>query len=144
MYTIESDYKEMVQAAKAQGINTHKMNKLALIEALNKAELAAAATVDKPAGKRGRPVDPNSARQARLSATKTGKRGRPADPNSAWNKRQAELAAKREAGVLHLGRPVDPTSARQARLARKGTVPLGRPKQVKPEAPVVEETTAAE
>jgi hypothetical protein len=52
--------------------------------------------------KRGRPVNPDSVRQHRLST---------------MNK-----------GVL--GRPVNPDSARQQRLALKGTLPLGRPKKV--------------
>ena len=88
--------------------------------------------------RRGRPINPNSPRQQRLSQVGKVGRGRPSDPNSAWNKRQAELNAKREAGELQLGRPVNPNSARQARLAKKGTVPLGRPKTVK-----VEETATA-
>ena len=52
--------------------------------------------------RRGRPVNPDSVRQHRLST---------------MNK-----------GVL--GRPVNPDSARQQRLALKGTLPLGRPKKV--------------
>lgn len=87
--------------------------------------------------RRGRPINPDSPRQKRLSQINIGHRGRPADPNSAWNKRQAELAAKREAGELKLGRAINPESARQKRLALKGTLPLGRPKMVK-----VEETAA--
>ena len=96
-------------------------------------------TVEK---KLGRPVNPNSARQAKLAAKAemkengiqikrgrpvvegsknqmklerrnelasmgllTGKRGRPTNPNSARQKRVAELEAKRAAGTLKLGRP---------------------------------------
>ena len=53
--------------------------------------------------KRGRPVNPDSVRQHRLSTMNTGM----------------------------LGRPVNPDSARQQRLALKGTLPLGRPKMIK-------------
>ena len=43
--------------------------------------------------RRGRPINPNSPRQQRLSQVGKVGRGRPADPNSAWNKKQAAIAA---------------------------------------------------
>ena len=92
--------------------------------------------------KRGRPTNPNSARQARLAAAAELKaagieikRGRPVEAESA---RQARLALK---GKVALGRKVNPTSERQKRLAalelkRASGVEIkrGRPKMVKPEA----------
>ena len=89
--------------------------------------------------KQGRPVNPNSERQARLAAKAALqaqgveiKRGRPVEETSA---RQARLALK---GKVALGRKVDPTSARQQRLAamelkRASGVEIkrGRPKMVK-------------
>lgn len=140
MYTIENNFNEMKSVAAEKGINTKGMNKAQLINALN--ALEPAATAEEPKQK-GRPINPDSPRQKRLAEQAARKeagltvgRGRPANPESAWFQKQAALAEKREAGELKLGRPVNPTSARQARLAKKGTVPLGRPKAVK-----VEETT---
>lgn len=76
--------------------------------------------------KRGRKVDPNSARQQRLREQArrqlenggVAKRGRPIDPDS---ERQKKLAAQQEraaanGGVARRGRPVDPNSARQQKL----------------------------
>ena len=51
---------------------------------------------------RGRPVNPDSTRQHRLSTINSGV----------------------------LGRPCNPDSDRQKRLSLKGTLPLGRPKKV--------------
>ena len=81
---------------------------------------------------RGRPVNPDSPRQQRLSQVGKVGRGRPSDPNSAWNKKQAAIAAKKaELGEnFKLGRQINPESARQKRLAMKGKLPLGRPKSV--------------
>ena len=92
--------------------------------------------------KLGRPVNPNSARQAKLKAISEMKengieikRGRPVNENSA---RQKRLALK---GKVALGRKVDPNSARQKRLAelemkRNSGIEIkrGRPKMVKDEA----------
>ena len=92
--------------------------------------------------KLGRPVNPNSARQAKLKAIAElkangieVKRGRPVDKNS---DRQKRLALK---GKVKLGRKVDPNSARQKRIAEmeaKRTagveVKRGRPKMVKDKA----------
>jgi len=91
--------------------------------------------------KQGRPVNPNSERQARLalqSQLKASgveiKRGRPVEETSA---RQARLALK---GKVALGRKVDTTSVRQQRLAAMELkrasgieVKRGRPKMVKVE-----------
>jgi hypothetical protein len=89
--------------------------------------------------KQGRPVNPNSERQARLASRAALqaqgveiKRGRPVEETSA---RQARLALK---GKVALGRKVDPTSERQKRLAAMELkrasgieVKRGRPKMVK-------------
>lgn len=76
--------------------------------------------------KRGRKVNPNSARQIKMreraDALEAGivfKRGRKVDPNSLNQKRLAERAAKMEAGTLRRGRPIDPNSARQIKLKAK-------------------------
>ena len=71
--------------------------------------------------KRGRPVDPSSARQQRLALMaerrEAGelKRGRPTDPNS---KRQQKLQL-RSVSTGKRGRPVNPNSTRQQKLAAK-------------------------
>lgn len=91
---------------------------------------------------KGRPVNPNSARQLRLKELelkrKNGelKRGRPVVEGSARQLRLKELDEKRENGTLQKGRPVNPNSKRQLRLAELeakkanngGVMPLGRPK----------------
>ena len=59
--------------------------------------------------------------------------GRPVNPNSKRQIRLAELAKKREMGILKKGRPIDSTSNRQKRLAEleikraNGTLVKGRP-----------------
>jgi hypothetical protein len=68
-------------------------------------------------------------------------KGRPVNMNSARQQRLAELAAKREAGLLKKGRPVVEGSARQQRLAEQearkaangGVAKRGRPKMIKVE-----------
>jgi hypothetical protein len=98
--------------------------------------------VVKSVAQKGRPVNPNSARQMRLKELdekrKNGevKRGRPVKEDSARQMRLAELEAKRKNGELKKGRPSNPNSARQMRLAELeakkvangGKMPLGRPK----------------
>lgn len=76
--------------------------------------------------KRGRKVNPNSARQIKMreraEALEAGvvfKRGRKVDPNSANQKKLAERALKLENGTLRRGRPIDPNSARQIKLRAK-------------------------
>jgi len=108
-------FNELKSEAAEKGINTFKMNKVQIIEALEGVK------TEKSTG-RGRPVNPESARQKRLSLVGTLKRGRPVDPNSDWNKKQKELDDKRAKGELNRGRPVNPNSARQKRLAKKETV----------------------
>ena len=91
--------------------------------------------------KLGRPVNPNSARQAKLALMSEAralgliKRGRPINKES---DRQKRLELK---GKVALGRKVDPNSARQKRLAemelkRNSGIEIkrGRPKMVKDEA----------
>lgn len=77
-------------------------------------------------GKRGRKIDPNSARQLKIKAHTEAleagivfKRGRKVDPNSANQKKLAERAVKLENGTLKRGRPIDPNSARQLKLKLK-------------------------
>ena len=112
-------FNELKSKAATMGINTYKMKGVDIE--------AAIATVEdskgqEETGTRGRPVNPDSARQKRLSLVGTLKRGRPVDPNSDWNKKQRELEAKRANGDLNRGRPVNPDSARQKRLAAKENV----------------------
>jgi hypothetical protein len=61
--------------------------------------------------------------------------GRPVNPNSARQIRLAELAAKKEAGLLKQGRPVNPDSERQSRLkmqALNKALGLGQGRPVDP------------
>ena len=95
---------------------------------------------------KGRPVDPNSARQLRLKeleakkAAGTLKKGRPVDMSSERQVRLAKQALNKANGISQ-GRPVDPNSARQLRLAELeakkaangGVIKRGRPAQVKAE-----------
>jgi len=143
------DYKALVAEAKALGLDT-KGKAAELDTRINEYHIAnppAEAAVEEKVERRGRPINPNSPRQIRLSQVNMGKRGRPADPNSAWNIKQAAIQAKKDAAAaegkeLKLGRMIDPNSARQKRLALKGTLPLGRPKAVVVEEPVVEAVDA--
>lgn len=74
-----------------------------------------------------------TAKTEALAVAETAKRGRPSNPNSARQMRMAAQAQKRAAGLLHKGRPVTEGSARQIRLkamAEKraaGTLRKGRP-----------------
>lgn len=135
--TPKFDYKALVAECKALGLDTKgKAFELdARIDEYHKANTTEVVVEDK-VERRGRPVDPNSPRQIRLSQKGLIGRGRPADPTSAWNIKQAALAAKREEGTLKLGRAIDPNSARQARLALVGKVKRGRPVSVKVETPI--------
>ena len=106
---------------------------------MSKVKNTTAKTKEVKSVKRGRPVNPNSERQARLKLQAELKaqgveikRGRPVDANS---DRQARLAKK---GKVALGRKVDPTSERQKRLAALEAkraagieVKRGRPKMQK-------------
>jgi len=61
--------------------------------------------------------------------------GRPVNPNSVRQIRLAELAAKKEAGLLKQGRPVNPDSERQSRLkmqALNKALGLGQGRPVDP------------
>ncbi len=123
------DYKALVAEAKALGLDT-KGKAFELDARINEYHLANTPAVveeEVKTERRGRPIDPNSPRQIRLSQQGMAGRGRPADPNSAWNIKQRALEAKRAEGTLKLGRAIDPNSARQARLALVGKVKRGRP-----------------
>jgi hypothetical protein len=62
-----------------------------------------------------------------IKATKSVMRGRPTNPNSARQAKLAAIEALKDQGIeIKRGRPVDEASARQARLAVKGKVALGR------------------
>jgi hypothetical protein len=92
----------------------------------------------------GRPVNPNSARQARLAELEAKKangelkRGRPVNPNSERQARLEKQAVNKANGVGQ-GRPVNPNSARQLRLAELkakaeangGAIKRGRPATIK-------------
>lgn len=130
---------ELVAAAIAAGITkAHTMKSVVLEQML--AEMAKPETT----GKRGRPVNPNSARQIRIAelaekrANGELKKGRPIKEDSARQLRLKELEIKRANGELKKGRPVNSESARQKRIveleakkaANGGKMPLGRPKVV--------------
>ena len=69
----------------------------------------------------GRPVNPESKRQARLATAPGKKTGRPINPESKRQKRLAELAARAEAngGKVPRGRKPNPNSKRQQAIAAK-------------------------
>ena len=83
----------------------------------------------------GRPVNPNSARQQRLTKAPGRKTGRPINEDSVRQQRLRELAIKRVqgGGTIKRGRPVNMNSERQLRLAdlaarrAAGTLKRGRP-----------------
>jgi hypothetical protein len=92
--------------------------------------------------KKGRPVDPNSARQKELKLKaelrKLGliKRGRPVNKESNRQKEIERKAELRELGVLNgkKGRPINQNSKRQQRMALRAAGKIrkpGRPKMVK-------------
>jgi len=93
---------ELVAAATAAGIAKASSTKSADLEkALNKMNAKVST------GKKGRPTDPNSKRQAKMSAPKTGKKGRPVVEGSARQLREAAKAERAAAngGVTKRGRP---------------------------------------
>lgn len=122
-------YKELRDKVLELGIVVADQKKDTLIAALE----AHLNTVQK-----GRPVDPNSARQKRLAEHEARKaagelrRGRPVDPESA---RQKTLAERTAAEGERRGRPINPESKAQLKLAAKQAliasgveVKRGRPK----------------
>lgn len=134
--------KELVAAAVAAGISKAHTIKSVVLE-----EMLAGMSKPETTGKRGRPVDTNSARQIRLAELEAKrangelKRGRPVDTSSARQVRLNELEEKRANGELKRGRPVSSESARQVRLAELkakaeangGVVKRGRPAKAKDE-----------
>ena len=142
---VKFDYKALQAQAKELGLPTTGKAK-AISDAID--AHFEANPVEVKVERRGRPINPNSPRQIRLSqlALSSGQRGRKPDPNSAWNKKQAAIAAKKaELGEnFKLGRQIDPNSARQKRLALKGTLPLGRPKKETVATATEQATPAAE
>jgi hypothetical protein len=99
-----------------------------------------------------------------VEVVETVKKGRKVNPESARQKRLIELEAKRKSGVIKKGRPVSTQSARQKRLAEmearkaanNGTIKKGRPvnsesarqqrlvKKVKPDTLVIVENDIVE
>ena len=130
---------ELVAAAVAAGIKGAHTMKSAVLE-----EMMANMVKPETTGKRGRPVDPNSVRQVRITELETKrangelKRGRPIKADSARQMRLVELETKRLNGELKKGRPVSSESARQKRIAELqakaeangGVVKRGRPAKV--------------
>lgn len=94
---------ELVAAATAAGIKKASSTKSADLE-------AALANTNVKVSKRGRPVNPNSARQTRLTTKGSGRRGRPVVEGSARQAREAAKAARAAAngGVVKRGRPAQP------------------------------------
>ena len=101
---------ELVAAATAAGIAKASSTKTVELEE-KLAKMSAKTKVKKEStGKKGRPVNPDSKRQAKLAAPKTGKRGRPTVEGSARQLREAAKAARAAAngGVVKRGRPAQP------------------------------------
>jgi len=122
-------YKELRDEVLKRGLVVADQKKETLIAALE---------ADMNTVQKGRPVDPNSARQLKLAEHEARKaagelrRGRPVDPESA---RQKTLAERTAAEGERRGRPVNPESAAQKKLAAKQAliasgveVKRGRPK----------------
>jgi len=107
---------ELVAAATAAGIKKASSTKSSELEA-KLAKMSAKTKVKKEStGKKGRPVNPDSKRQAKLAAPKTGKKGRPVVEGSARQIREAAKAARAAAngGVIKRGRPAQPKTEDQA------------------------------
>lgn len=89
-----------------------------------KTEAPAVATTAPATTKRGRPSNPNSARQTRIAAQAQKRaagllhKGRPVTEGSARQIRLKTIAEKRAAGTLRKGRPTDTNSARQQKMAK--------------------------
>jgi hypothetical protein len=94
---------ELVAAATAAGIAKASSTKSADLE-------AALAQTKLKSGKRGRPSNPESARQAKLANKGTGRKGRPVIEGSARQLREAAKVARAAAngGVVKRGRPAQP------------------------------------
>lgn len=109
---------ELVAAATAAGIAKASSTKSAELE--KKLAKMSKAKVE-GSGKKGRPVNPDSKRQAKLAAPKTGKKGRPVVEGSARQKREAEKAARAAAngGVVKRGRPAQPKAEAKPAKAKK-------------------------
>lgn len=103
---MKASFNELRAFCAKNHINTNGMSREQI-----EAAMAAANLVYYVPTKRGRPVNPQSARQARLARKGQVKRGRPVDVTSA---RQERLARK---GTVKRGRPINPQSARQLALA---------------------------
>ena len=99
---------ELVAAATAAGIA--KASSTKTVELEEKLAKMSAKTKVGGSGKKGRPVNPDSKRQAKLAAPKTGKKGRPVVEGSARQLREAAKAARAEAngGTVKRGRPAQP------------------------------------
>jgi hypothetical protein len=128
---------ELVKAALEAGITKANTMKSVVLE-----EMLAEMNKPETTGKRGRPVNENSARQQRLNDLENRRLngelrlGRPVNSNSVRQQRLNELEIKRMNGELRQGRPVNENSVRQMRLKEleikrlNGELKRGRPKKV--------------
>ncbi len=118
-----------IDAGKVKAMKSLKEVEAAIVEVQTTQTPTPVATATVPAtpGKKpGRPINPNSVRQARVTALAEKaangelKRGRPVDPNSERAKRMAERAAKEAQGIeLKRGRPAFTPEQKAEAAAKK-------------------------
>ena len=136
-------FNAMKAEAKSLGINIAGMKKVEIEAAIVAAqERFAEQTFDE--------VEPQTEEVERITIAQVAtaeikRKGRPVDPNSPRQLRLSEQARLREEGLLKRGRPEVEGSARQARMQARAaklaaglSIKPGRPKIVKPEVVVAE------
>ena len=92
-----------------------------IVESTTPVEVTVSVTTPVEKKAPGRPINATSVRQMKLAAKKDnpGKKGRPVVPGSKRQIREADLKAKREAGLLKRGRPkMDPIELAKRKAER--------------------------
>ena len=154
-----SKFQEAKQTAISMGIDAEKVKAMkslkeveAAIAEVQTPTPAATATVPATPGKKpGRPINPNSVRQARVTALAEKaangelKRGRPVDPNSERAKRLAERAAKEAQGIeLKRGRPAFTPEQKAEAAAKKAAEKVAALTNIVVNAPAPVDATITE
>lgn len=136
-------FNAMKAEAKSLGINIAGMKKVEI-------EAAIVAAQEKFAEQTFDEVEPQTEEVemitvAQVATAEIKRKGRPVDPNSPRQLRLSEQARLREEGLLKRGRPEVEGSARQARMQARAaklaaglSIKPGRPKVIKPEVVVAE------
>ena len=141
-------FNAMKEEAKALGINIKGMKKVEI-------EAAIVAAQERFAEQNFDEVEPQTEEVERITVAQVAtveikRKGRPVDPNSPRQLRLSEQARLREEGLLKRGRPEVEGSARQQRMQARAeklaaglSIKPGRPK-TKVETPIVAEVVTAE